>query len=60
MILMQENRSIQTGYFYYIYLQQPVLVPLCPPQIPHRLVYNQTQASAVKYQQLTASAMTRP
>ena len=28
--------------------EKPVAVPLCPPQIPHNLVWDRTQASAAK------------
>ena len=33
---------------------KPVAVPLCPPQIPHRLTRDQTRASAVIGRRLTA------
>jgi hypothetical protein len=37
-----------------------VLLPLCPPQIPHVLTRHRTGASAVTGRWLTAWAMTRP
>jgi hypothetical protein len=39
--------------------EKPVPVPLCPPQISHGLTREQTRASAVKGQRLTAWAMAR-
>jgi hypothetical protein len=40
--------------------EKPVPVPLCPPQIPHGLKGDWTQASAVRGRRLTAWAMARP
>jgi hypothetical protein len=40
--------------------EKTVPVPLCPPQIPHRLTRNRTRASAVRGRRLTAWAMARP
>jgi hypothetical protein len=40
--------------------EKPVPVPLCPPQIPHRLTRDQTLASALGGQRLTAWAMAQP
>jgi hypothetical protein len=40
--------------------EKPVPVPLCPPQIPHGLTRDRTQASAVGGRRLTAWAMARP
>jgi hypothetical protein len=40
--------------------EKPVPVPLCPPQIPHKLTWDRTRASAVRGQRLTAWAMARP
>jgi hypothetical protein len=40
--------------------EKPVPVPLCPPQIPHGLTWDQTGASAVGGRRLTAWAMARP
>jgi hypothetical protein len=40
--------------------ENPVPVPLCPPQIPHGLTRDQTQASAVGGRRLTACVMARP
>jgi hypothetical protein len=40
--------------------EKPVPVPLCPPQIPHGLTRDRTQASALRGQLLTAWAMARP
>jgi hypothetical protein len=40
--------------------EKPVPVPLCPPQIPHRLTRDRTRASAVGCWRLTAWAMARP
>jgi hypothetical protein len=40
--------------------EKPVPVPLCPPQIPHGLTRDRTQASAVRGRRLTAWAMARP
>jgi hypothetical protein len=40
--------------------EKPVPVPLCPPQIPHRLTQDRTQPSAVRGWRLTAWAMARP
>jgi hypothetical protein len=40
--------------------EKPVPVPLCPPQIPHGLTQDWTQASAVGGQRLTAWAIARP
>jgi hypothetical protein len=34
--------------------ENPVPVPLCPPQIPHGLTWNWTRASAVRGRRLTA------
>jgi hypothetical protein len=39
--------------------EKPALVPLCPPQIPHRSTPARTRASAVRGQRLTAWAMAR-
>jgi hypothetical protein len=39
---------------------KPVLVPNCPPQIPHRVILNRTRSSAVRVQRLSAWAMARP
>jgi hypothetical protein len=35
-------------------------VPRCPPQIPHALTWDQTRATTVESQRLTAWAMTWP
>jgi hypothetical protein len=40
--------------------EKPVPVPLCPPQIPHGLTRDRTQASVVRGRRLTAWAMARP
>jgi hypothetical protein len=40
--------------------EKPVPVPLCPPQIPHRLNRDRTRPSAVGGRRLTAWAMARP
>jgi hypothetical protein len=40
--------------------RKPVLVPLCPPQIPHDLTWTRTRAAAVWSRRLTAWAMARP
>jgi hypothetical protein len=48
----RENRSTRG--------EKPFPVPLCPPQIPHGLTRDQTQASAVRGRRLTAWAMARP
>jgi hypothetical protein len=40
--------------------RKPVLVPLCPPQIPHDLTRDRTQAAAVGSRRLTAWATARP
>jgi hypothetical protein len=40
--------------------EKPVPVPFCPPQIPHGLARDRTQASAVRGRRLTAWAMARP
>jgi hypothetical protein len=40
--------------------EKPVPVPLCPPQIPHRLTRDRTRAFAVGGRRLTAWAMARP
>jgi hypothetical protein len=40
--------------------EKPVPVPLCPPQIPHRLARDLTRAFAVGGRRLTAWAMARP
>jgi hypothetical protein len=34
--------------------RKPAPVPLCPPQIPHDLTWDRTQAATVGSQQLTA------
>jgi hypothetical protein len=34
--------------------RKPAPVPLCPPQIPHDLTWDRTQAAAVGSQRLTA------
>jgi hypothetical protein len=34
--------------------RKPTPVPLCPPQIPHNLTWDQTGAAAVESQRLTA------
>jgi hypothetical protein len=34
--------------------EKPVPVPLCPPQISHRLTRDRTRASAVRGRRLTA------
>ena len=39
--------------------ENPVPVPLCPPQIPHGLTRDRTRASAVRGRRLTAWAMAR-
>jgi hypothetical protein len=39
--------------------EKPVPVPLCPPQIPHRLTRARTQPSAMRGRRLTTLAMTR-
>ena len=33
--------------------EKPVLVPLCPPQIPQAIAWNQKQASAVTDRRIT-------
>ena len=38
----------------------PVSIPRCPPQSPHKLAYNQTQASAVTGSWPTAWVMAWP
>jgi hypothetical protein len=40
--------------------ENPVPVPLCPPQIPHGLTRARTQASVVRGSRLTTWAMARP
>jgi hypothetical protein len=40
--------------------ERPVPLPLCPPQIPHRLTRARTRASAVRGRRLTTWAMARP
>jgi hypothetical protein len=40
--------------------RKPATVPLCPPQIPHDLTWDRTQATTVGSQWLTAWAMARP
>jgi hypothetical protein len=40
--------------------ENPVPVPLCPPQISHGLTWDQTQASVVTGQQLTTCVSIRP
>ena len=40
--------------------EKPVPVPLCPPQIPHGLIWDRTRSSAVRGRRLTAWAMARP
>jgi hypothetical protein len=40
--------------------RKPAPVPLCPPQIPHDLIWDWTRAAAVESQRLTAWAMARP
>ena len=40
--------------------EEPVTVPLCPPQMSHGLVWDRTRASAVKGKQLIAWAMAVP
>jgi hypothetical protein len=40
--------------------RKPAPVPLCPPQIPHYLTWDQTRAAEVRSQRLTAWAMARP
>jgi hypothetical protein len=40
--------------------RKPTPVPLCPPQIPHGLTWDQTRSAAVGSQRLTARAMARP
>jgi hypothetical protein len=40
--------------------KKPVPVPLCPPQIPHRLTRDRIRASAMGGRRLTAWAMARP
>jgi hypothetical protein len=39
--------------------EKPVLVPLCPPQIPHEPTRNRTRVSVVRGRRLTAWAMAR-
>jgi hypothetical protein len=39
--------------------EKPVPVPLCPPQIPHGLIWTWTWASTVRGRQLTFWAMAR-
>jgi hypothetical protein len=40
--------------------EKPVPVPLCPPQIPHRLTRDRTRVFAVRGRRLTAWVMARP
>ena len=40
--------------------EKPVPVPLCPPQIPHGPIRDQTRASAVRGRRLAAWAMAGP
>jgi hypothetical protein len=40
--------------------EKPIPVPLCPPQIPHRLTRARTRTSTVRGRWLTAWAMVRP
>jgi hypothetical protein len=40
--------------------RKPAPVPLCPPQIPHYLIWDRTRAAAVGSQRLTDWAMARP
>jgi hypothetical protein len=40
--------------------EKPVGVPLCPPQIPHGLSWDQTWTSAARCRWLTAWAMAWP
>jgi hypothetical protein len=49
-ILTEQNRSTLT---------QTCPVPFCPPQIPHRLPWMRTQASAVRGQRITTWATAR-
>jgi hypothetical protein len=39
---------------------KPVPAPLCPPQIPHRLIQAQTQALIVRGWQQTTCSIARP
>jgi hypothetical protein len=41
-------------------LEKPVLLPLCQPQIPYRLIRVRTWASAVRGRRLSAWTMARP
>jgi hypothetical protein len=40
--------------------RKPAPVPLCPPQIPHDLIWNQTRATPVGSQQLTTWRVAQP
>jgi len=40
--------------------ENPVTVPLCPPQMSRGLAWDRTRTSAVKGKQLTACAMALP
>jgi hypothetical protein len=40
--------------------REPVAAPHCPPQIPHTLICDWSQASTVKSRRLTAGTMARP
>jgi hypothetical protein len=40
--------------------RKPAPVPLCPPQIPHELIWARTRAAAVGSRRLTSWAMARP
>ena len=40
--------------------KKPVPVPLCPPQIPHGLIWDRTRVSAVRGRRTTVWAMARP
>jgi hypothetical protein len=54
------HSNSKRGKLEYSEKNKPVLVPLCPAQIPHGVAWDQTCASKVRVQQLTISAMAWP
>ena len=40
--------------------EKPDTAPICPLQVPHRLTWDRTRASALKGTRLTALATARP
>jgi hypothetical protein len=55
-----EFGGMRTGRENWSTQSKPAPVPLCPPQIPHDLTWDRTQAATVESQRLTAWVMAWP